>query len=331
MQRSQVGAPCASFLSIRYLGLLARGLAFVGLFGLCACPSVPKAPPPEPEPEVERGPPAWTREPLSWQKLENIEQWLEVDSARHSPELVVEARLQLNEGRLYFSRRDLEGGAAPRETLKLRIEGAKAGFEQVLADPAASSGARNRAQIGLRAAGVLLAAPLTQGVAVIQRSQWGARAPRTGNLTPLKGAWSRITVHHSAETSSDPRGGSLEDSSATLRLIQKYHMDDPDHRWGDIGYHFLIDGGGRIFQGRELEWQGAHAGGANNHQNLGICMLGDLEKRAPTEAALKSLQVLLDDLRAKYRIPADRVAPHSEYGNTRCPGPALTAWLRKYK
>lgn len=316
----------------RFLLGLGRALGLALLPLLCACPSMPpREPPPPTETEVVAGPPAWTKEPMSWQKLEMIEQWLDNSSGRHSPELVVEARLQLAEGRLLFSRRDIETSSAPREALRVRIESAKAGFEQILADPAASAGARNRAQVGLRGAEVLLAAPGTKTVAVIKRAQWNARAPRTSNLTPLKGQWSRITVHHSAESTTDPRGGSLEESSGTVRSIQKFHMDDPEHRWGDIGYHFLIDSGGRIFEGRELEWQGAHAGGSNNYQNIGICLLGDLEKRAPSEAALKSLQVLLDDLRTRFRIPADRVAPHSEYATTRCPGPALTAWLRKYK
>ena len=304
MQRPSLRAASFAVFTQRSAGLL-RGLcALLALFPLCACPSVPRKPAEEPPPAAEPGTPAWVKEPMSWQKLEMIEQWLEVDAGRHSPELVIEAKLQLNEGRLQFSRRDIDSGAAPRETLQVRVESARKGFEE---------------------------APTGKGLAILRRQQWNARAPRVANLTPLKGAWSRITVHHSAESTSDPRGGSLEDSAATVRIIQKYHMDDPGHRWGDIGYHFLIDGAGRIFEGRELEWQGAHAGGSNNHQNIGICMLGDFERRAPTEAALKSLQVLLDDLRGRYRIPAERVAPHSTYGTTRCPGPALTAWLKKYK
>jgi hypothetical protein len=250
-----------------------------------------------------------------------IELWLENDAAHHDPALVVEAELQLNEGRVFFTRRDLETGSVPKDTLKVRAENAKTGFEKILANPQASAGQRNRAQIGLRAATALLAAPGTQEVKLVKRAQWGARPARTEHMTRLMGAWSRITVHHSAETSSDPAGGSFEDSAQTVRSIQKFHMDDPEHDWGDIGYHFLIDAAGRIFEGRDLQWQGAHAGGNNNIQNLGICLLGDLEKRPPTPAALKSLQLLLDDLRAKYKIPAKRVLPHNELKTTRCPAP----------
>ena len=298
---------------------------------LAGCRTTPNASvPPQPGP-VETATPGWVGQPLSWQKLEMIEQWLESDAADHDDQLVVEAELQLNEGRVEFTRRDLESGAVPKAALKVRAGNAKAGFEKVLTQPAASAGQRSRAQIGLRAASALLAAPGAVDVAIISRAQWGARAPRISNLTPLKGAWSRITVHHSAENSSDPKGGSFEDSAATLRAIQKFHMDDPGHRWGDIGYHFVIDSGGRIFEGRELKWQGAHAGGDHNIQNIGICLLGDLLQHAPSPAALKSLQVLLQRLRDQYHIPASRVYPHSEFANTRCPGPGLTAWLKNYR
>jgi hypothetical protein len=318
MKRSRVGA------ALRSAALL---LPLAALFG---CPSHPVATEPPPPPEAEFVSPAWVSQPLSWQKLEMIELWLESDAAAHGAELVVEAELQLNEGRVQFTRRDLDSASVSKETLKVRAENAKTGFEHVLANSTATAGQRNRAQIGLRAANALLAAPGTQELAIVPRAQWNARAARTANLTALKGAWSRITVHHSDENSSDPQGGTLQDAADTVRAIQKFHMDDPEHQWGDVGYHFLIDASGRIFEGRELKWQGAHAGGSNNIQNIGICMLGDLSRRAPTKAALKSLEVLLKSLRDKYRIPASRVFPHNEFSTTVCPGSALTAWIKAY-
>ena len=331
MKRPSSGAPASAFAPANVFRLFARAALGCALAGLAACPSAPVYEEPAPPAIVERGPPEWIKEPLSWRKLEMIEQWLDREGASHSAELRIEAELTLNEGRVHFSQQDLDRESVSRDTLKLRVENAKKGFEGVLADSAANAGARIRAQNGVRRAQVLLSAPGAKEVAIVRRAQWGARAARPGNLTPLKGQWSRITVHHSAETSSDPDGGSLEDSAATLRAIQKYHMDDAGHGWGDIGYHFVIDSGGRIFEARELEWQGAHAGGSHNQQNLGICLLGNFLKRSPTDAALKSLQLLLTQLRTKYRIPADRVEPHLFYGNTQCPGPALTAWLKKQK
>jgi len=301
---------------------------------ITACKTEPRPQPPEPEPVLSTAPPSWVKQPLSWEKLDVIEQWLETDAQRHDIGLVVEGELQLNEGRLYFARRDMEHKSVPPETLRVRVEHAKEGFDKILANAQATPGQRTRAQIGQRGSLALLsapAAPAGAALTIITRAEWGAKPARTDSMTPLKGQWSRITVHHSAEETSDPDGGTLEESMQTVRSIQKFHMEDPAHHWGDIGYHFMIDAAGRIFEARALQWQGAHAGDTNNVQNIGVCMLGDLERRPPTPAALKSLELLLDHLREQYRIPGSRVYPHNELKTTRCPGPAMTAWIKKYR
>lgn len=301
---------------------------------ITACKTAPKTLPPEPAPVASNAPPGWVRQSLSWEKLEALEQWLENDSQRHDPGLVVEAELQLNEGRLVFAQRDLDHKSVPNETLRVRVESAKDGFTKVLANPSASPGQRARAQIGQRGATALLGAPSapTGNLTIITRAQWGAKAARTDSMKAMQGQWSRITVHHSDEETSDPDGGTLEEAMQTIRSIQRYHMEDAGHRWGDIGYHFMIDAAGRIYEARALQWQGAHAGDTNNVQNIGICLLGDLERRPPKPAALKSLELLLNDLRQRFRIPASRVYGHSELkSSTVCPGQTMLAWIRKYR
>jgi hypothetical protein len=215
-----------------------------------------------------------------------------------------------------------------------RIELARRGFEQVLADSRASKGQLARAQFGLDSArGLQGKQTVASDVSILPRSAWKAVAPRTREMTAVHGTWSRITVHHSAESADENRGGSLQETAETLRRIQKVHMDagDPDHGWADIGYHFLIDGSGRVLEGRELTWQGAHARGANNKDNIGVCMLGDFSKQSPSPAALASLQRVLDDLRARYNVPASRVYLHKELTSTDCPGAALSAWVSRYR
>jgi hypothetical protein len=313
-------------------GEVGRVLAFVVCLAFfffagtgCGTTRLPTTAPPPPTTPVPE--PAWTRQQLSWEKLAEIERWLDGDDSRKDPRLRVEAVLQLNEGRLAYSQSDLEQGTAPPAAVRVRLESTRGGFEQVLADPLASPGQRTRAQIGLQGTQALLLAPAKPGLSIVRRPEWRAMPAVTTRMTRLKGAWSRITLHHSAESHSNGRAGTLEESKEVVRLIQKFHMDDPEHRWGDIGYHFLIDSAGRIFEGRELGWQGAHAGGVNNNQNLGVCLLGDFREARPTDAALKSLGLLLDDLMSEYRIPKSRVYPHKQFATTECPGPALTAWV----
>ncbi|MCE9594903.1 MAG: peptidoglycan recognition protein family protein [Planctomycetes bacterium] len=312
-------------------------LVLSGLFVACSSPSA--IPAPAPSVAVEDPGPDLTG-PLSWQKLEHIEEWLQTPESQRSPDFRVELELQLHEGRVTFAQRDAERANVPDDSLRVRLEAARDGFRSLLARNALMPGQSARAQIGLRAADSLLASLVKPASAVkpalviIDRSRWGAAPPAPTRLTPLKGAWSRITIHHSAEESSDGKGGSLEDSAHTLRLIQKFHMEDPGHRWGDIGYHFLIDSGGRIFEGRELRWQGAHAGGKDgmyNAQNVGVCLLGDFRVRPPTPAAMKSLELLIADLREKHKIAASRVYAHTEFTGSVCPGPFLIDWVKKHR
>jgi len=327
------GAPCTALRKTYLRTLTAASLA--ALVGMGACRTTKPPPRPPPEPEVVRATPDWVKQPLSWEKLVQLEEWLENEGANHSVALRIEAQLQLNEGRVKYSQNDLDKGTAPPQTVRVRVEAARDGFEAIQKDSNATAGQKNRAKVGLQSALSLLDSPVAAktGMAMVKRVQWRAKPGRVDRLTPLKGTWSRITVHHSFDTLSEQDGSTLGDSEEVVRAIQKFHMEDPNHRWGDIGYHFLIDSGGRIFEGRELTWQGAHAGGSggmNNTQNLGVCMLGDFLKRSPTPAALKSLELLIDSLQSQYRIPSSRVYGHNHFTTTECPGPALKKWLKAH-
>jgi len=86
-----------------------------------------------------------------------------------------------------------------------------------------------------------------QSLDVITRSQWGAnenyRFDGDDELWPVtKVEWEKYIVHHTAGSN----GGS--DPAATIRAIYYYHAVSLG--WGDIGYNFLIDPAGRIYQGR---------------------------------------------------------------------------------
>jgi hypothetical protein len=315
------------------VGLLAAAAA---VCGACRAPGPASEPTPSHEPieAVMHAEPTWVGEPLSWEKLDALERWLVEASDAHDSALELEGRLELAEGRLEFARRDLSDPKSNRPDALARVELARRGFEQVLADPRASKGQLARAQFGLDGARSSQGQrPAAANLAILPRSSWKAQPPRTREMTAVRGTWNRITVHHSAESQDENPGGSLQETAAALRRIQKVHMDagDPDHGWADIGYHFLIDGSGRVLEGRELAWQGAHARGANNRDNIGICLLGDFSRRSPSPAAMAALQRVLDDLRARYSVQSSRVYLHKELTSTDCPGPALSAWVVRYR
>lgn len=153
---------------------------------------------------------------------------------------------------------------------------------------------------------------------VIPRSAWakGALVPQ---LMDRAQRYYRITVHHDGMS---PFTATDQYSAATrLELIRQSHRK---RDFGDIGYHYLIDPAGRIWQGRPLEWQGAHVR-ANNQGNLGICMLGNYQQQSPTSTQLAALDRFVAEQMRIYNIRVQNVVTHQELAPTLCPGAKLQA------
>lgn len=274
--------------------------------------------------------------PLSWDKLDELEAWLDVRGSRASAHDRNEARLALGEGLSAYARRDV--GTQSAAVLDIRSQRATADFREVLTDGGASSAQRARARNGIAllesgsTATASARVPRTTAggtTDLITRGQWGASPEVPRYMSRHRAPWSKITIHHTAM----PLGGSttLAARAGELRTIQRGHLNKPEG-WGDIGYHFLIDPEGRVYEGRRLTWRGAHVGGQNDH-NLGVCLLGNFETTRPTSAALASLERLVDELRAEHRIPRSAVTYHKEWptANTACPGRHLAPWVESYR
>jgi hypothetical protein len=279
--------------------------------------------PAEPEPAAA---PAWVGMPLSWEKLEAIETWLMGVGPDRAPEYVTRAELELAEGRLAFARGDERTSGAD---VKARLASAETGFRRVLSRVGASALERQRAKQGLeeaqRLSGKLPAASARVGeVAVLPRSAWGAGHVIPARLTRQSGPYKRITVHHSV-VEAEPGVSGTRDA---LQKIQKVQMRDEG--FGDIGYHYLIDAQGRVYAGRSLDFQGAHAMGQNNVDNIGICLIGNFLHVRPSAPALKALSDLTDELLREHSIPRSRVYGHLELKATDCPG-RLMDWVHRYR
>jgi N-acetyl-anhydromuramyl-L-alanine amidase AmpD len=151
----------------------------------------------------------------------------------------------------------------------------------------------------------------------IPRSQWTSRPPVLARILPMNGV-QKITVHHEGS-------GVVEfDDAATtakqLEMVREFHA--VDRGWGDIGYHYVIDRAGRVWQGRDTAYQGAHVRDHNAH-NLGVMVLGNFDLQRPTEAQVTTLRASLITLQRSYRVPTAYVYTHQELNPTECPGVAL--------
>lgn len=164
---------------------------------------------------------------------------------------------------------------------------------------------------------------------VLPRSAWGARPLRQADLQPMTKPY-RITIHHTAilATSTSERV-----AAAQIYQIQADHQHSAG--WADIGYHYLIDPAGRIWEGRPIRYQGAHAGGDNNRGNIGVCLLGRFlrgrDGQAPTPEQAATLDRLLRQLCREHGIGPGNIHFHRRYKATDCPGPRLEAVVNEIR
>ncbi len=159
-----------------------------------------------------------------------------------------------------------------------------------------------------------------------QRNSWNARPVRTRSVVPMSRP-TRITVHHTADQPAIAALG-IREPKAYLRRIQDYCTGSL--KWGDIGYHYLISSDGRIWEGRPLKYQGAHAGNNSlNRGNIGIALIGNFDLDRPSSSQVKSLGSLLSALSTVHGIASSRIYGHQDLRDTGCPGTHLQAVLSR--
>ncbi len=124
---------------------------------------------------------------------------------------------------------------------------------------------------------------------IVTRGGWGADADwREGGYAygdDVKMAF----VHHTAGSN----GYSCKEAPKVIRGIYRYHVKSLG--WRDIGYNFLIDKCGTIYEGRAggvtESVRGAHTLGFNN-ASMGVAVLGDFSKKNPPKKATDAIAKL---------------------------------------
>lgn len=150
---------------------------------------------------------------------------------------------------------------------------------------------------------------------IISRREWGftgwaSNPPRIRN-------WRAFMVHYEGGT---PCGN--ETGPGVPRAIHAFHRNG--RGWAGIGYNFVIDQAGAVFEGRGYGLQGAHCPSWNNRA-IGVQIhIGGKEN--PSRAALTALSALYRD--ACRRYGPLRVMGHRDGYATECPGAPLTAIVR---
>lgn len=187
--------------------------------------------------------------------------------------------------------------------------------------------------------------------AIIPREAWGAEAvpPRA----PASYGQVQLAFVHHTVTRNDY---TAEESAGIVLGIARYHRDS--NRWNDVGYNFLLDKYGQVFEGRaggvDQPVIGAQAQGYNS-VSTGIACLGDFSAIAASPAAMEALARLLAWKLGLHGAPVEgtvtvvsaggstnrhregapvvfeRISGHRDGNNTSCPGHVLYGqlpWLR---
>lgn len=135
---------------------------------------------------------------------------------------------------------------------------------------------------------------------IVSRAEWGAAPPRA--RTPV--VWPAgvdLWVHHT----DGPQ-------DQTPRQIQAFHMG-PARGWNDIGYGYLVDFAGNVYEGRGRAIA-AHSPGKNHEPS--VAMIGDYSTTVPSDAMHRAIYDLAD------LIDAGDLRGHRENTQTSCPGDA---------
>jgi hypothetical protein len=181
---------------------------------------------------------------------------------------------------------------------------------------------------------------------LVTRSGWGADEAIVKEPPEYTGAVHIVFVHHTASGN----GYDCAQSASIVRGIERFHVKSKG--WNDLGYNFLVDKCGRIFEGRgggvHRSVLGAHTLGFNANASA-VAVIGDYRSTPIPAAARASVAQL-----AAYKLGAwsnpplgkvglvsggsdrypagrtallNRISGHRDTGRTECPGNSLYAQL----
>ena len=130
--------------------------------------------------------------------------------------------------------------------------------------------------------------------------------------TRLLSSIDTVVIHHSGTDSGSPES------------FANYHVEQ--RQWPGIGYHYVIDPYGQIYRTNTIETKSYNVG-SNNHNIIGICLIGNFNNTYPPEIQIRSTKNLLKAINAI--LGEKQVKFHRDYKATSCPGNLIDQSLFK--
>jgi hypothetical protein len=145
---------------------------------------------------------------------------------------------------------------------------------------------------------------------IVRRRAWGANEKWRNGGPWFNRTIQQVHIHHTVNSNDY----APEDVPALLRGIYRYHTKNLG--WSDVGYNFLVDRFGGIWQGRAggsaLPVLGAHTLGFNS-TSTGIAVIGNFEEVVPERPVISSIVRLAAWKLDKYdRKPSGRAGVYSQ-------------------
>lgn len=187
---------------------------------------------------------------------------------------------------------------------------------------------------------------------IISRSEWGGSAVSvSSSLWPPEHAEksSKFIVHHTAGVNKSCSSSTLSVSKQDVKAIWSYHTYGRD--WGDIGYNYLVDSCGRVFEGRlggnnviaghaapYNYWDKNKSDGKIDEASIGVSVMGNYSSAIPSSTIIENLGRIIGyksyinninptgSALFKDRTKGN-IAGHRDYDSTSCPGNGLQGKL----
>jgi hypothetical protein len=193
------------------------------------------------------------------------------------------------------------------------------------------TGSASSASVGDAA---LMAMKVSTRPLIYSRAQWGANEALRDKSSLRYGTIKTGFIHHTVNANNY----TADQVPALIRGIYAYHTQS--RGWSDIGYNFLVDRFGRIWEGRyggvDKPVVGAHTLGYNEY-SFAMSAIGNFDIAQPPQAVLDAYARLFAWKLSLSNIRADAtrlwvkdrylhaINGHRDVGQTACPGRYLYA------
>lgn len=226
----------------------------------------------------------------------------------------------------------VDPGTAATRTEAPTITATEAGAKRSTRTEAAEAAAQAEAGAETTQDMVLQSSVTAPRPTIYSRAQWGADEKLRDKSSLRYGTINAGFVHHTVNANNY----TADEVPGILRSIYAYHTKS--RGWSDVGYNFLVDRFGRIWEGRaggvDKAVIGAHTLGYNEY-SFAMSAIGNFETAAPSQAMVDAYGSLMAWKLGLHGVKASStrqkvgkgtfaaINGHRDAGSTACPGKNL--------